>query len=219
MAYPNNKDPFILDTDASDFGIGAVLSQVQDGEEKVLAYASRALGKAERNYCVTRKELLAGVDFMMEFRQYLYGRILLWRTDHSALRWISNFKNAEGQLARWISTLAEFNYEVEHRPGKKHINADSMSRMPCHQCGREEGCHELFPGKGRKWIKTGEEHKCCVLAINPTWTLESLREEQMKDLDIKPIIEAKDTHSERPCWEAIASNSKITKIYWAVVTH
>ena len=134
LAYPNNKDPFILDTDASDFGIGAVLSQVQDGEEKVLAYASRALGKAERNYCVTRKELLAGVDFMMEFRQYLYGRIFLWRTDHSALRWISNFKNAEGQLARWISTLAEFNYEVEHRPGKKHINADSMSRMPCHEC-------------------------------------------------------------------------------------
>jgi len=76
LALPDCSSPFILDTDGSDTGIGAVLSQIyQDGSEHVIiAYASRTLNKAERNYCVTRKELLTVVTFMEHFRQYLVGR-------------------------------------------------------------------------------------------------------------------------------------------------
>ena len=74
LSYPDFSKPFILDTDASDTAIGAVLSQMQGGQEKVTAYASRTLSKSERKYCVTKKELLAVVHFVKYFRHYLYGR-------------------------------------------------------------------------------------------------------------------------------------------------
>ena len=136
MAYPKDKGQYTLDTDASGSGIGAVLSQVQDGSEKVVAYASRALSKAERNYCVTRRELLAVVNFLRHFRQYLYGRKIIIRTDHASLRWLLNFRDPEGQLARWLQVIGEYDYTIVHRPGLKHSNADGLSRLPCRQCGR-----------------------------------------------------------------------------------
>ena len=142
LAYPCREGLFVLDTDASDYGIGAVLSQVQDGEEKVIAYASRALSKPERNYCVTRRELLAIVHFTGYFRHYLYGTHFKVRTDHGSLRWLYNFKEPEGQVARWIERLNTFDFEIEHRPGRKHENADALSRHPCVQCGRPD---ELAP--------------------------------------------------------------------------
>ena len=97
LALPDWSRPFVLDTDASDAGIGAVLSQIhQDGREYVIAYASRTLNRAERNYCATRKELLAVVTFMKHFRQYLVGHNFTVRTDHAALTWLQNFKSPEG---------------------------------------------------------------------------------------------------------------------------
>jgi len=74
LAYPDPALPFILDTDASDVAIGATLSQVQDGEERVIAYGSRTLTKPERNYCVTRRELLAVAYFTRYYRHYLLGQ-------------------------------------------------------------------------------------------------------------------------------------------------
>ncbi len=71
MAYPLDKGMFILDTDASDVGIGAVLSQIQDGRERVISFDSKALSKEERRYCVMRKELLAIIFFLRYFHQYL----------------------------------------------------------------------------------------------------------------------------------------------------
>ena len=74
LAYPDFSQQFILDTDVSDLGIGAVLSQVNEaGQERVVAYGSHLLMKAERNYCVTRRELLAVVAFTAQFRPYLLG--------------------------------------------------------------------------------------------------------------------------------------------------
>lgn len=131
LKYPSTTDPFILDTDASNFGLGAVLSQVQDGEERVVAYYSTTLSKPERNYCVTRKELLAVVKAVKRFHHYLYGRQFLVRTDHGALRWLMKFKNPEGQLARWLEYLGTYDLRIEHRSGNKHTNADALSRRPC----------------------------------------------------------------------------------------
>ena len=87
MAYPLNDGEFVLDMDACDTAIGAVLSQVRNGEEKVVAYASWILNKAEHNYCVTDKELLAFKHFIEYFYQYLTGRHFVVRTDHQPLRW------------------------------------------------------------------------------------------------------------------------------------
>ena len=91
---------FVLDTDVSNEGIGAVLSQVEDGKETVIAYASRLLSKAERAYCVTRRELLAVVAFIQHFRAYLLGRHFVIRTDHGSLTWLRSFRNPESQLVR-----------------------------------------------------------------------------------------------------------------------
>ena len=138
LAYPDFQRPFILDTDASDTGIGGVLSQVDDqGRERVIAYGSRLLTKPERKYCVTRRELLAVVTFVRQYRPYLICRKFTLRTDHGSLTWLRNFKEPEGQLARWLERLQELDFEIVHRRGSAHTNADSLSRLPCIQCGRD----------------------------------------------------------------------------------
>lgn len=115
LSFPIGKGEFILDTDASNVGIGAVLSQEQEGEERVLAYFSRVLNKTEKNYCVTRRELLAIVESVKSFHHYLYGRKLKIRTDHVSLRWLMSFKNLEGQLARWLERLQQYEFEIYYR--------------------------------------------------------------------------------------------------------
>ena len=135
LAYPSRESTFILDCDASNYGMGAVLSQEDgDGIERPVAYFSKTLKKPERRYCVTRKELLALVSAVKHFHHYLYGRKFLIRTDHGALRWLMNFKNPEGQTARWIEVLGTYDYEIRHRPGRLHQNADGLSRRPCVEC-------------------------------------------------------------------------------------
>ena len=146
LSPPQFDRMFILDTDASNEGVGAVLSQVgEDGREQVVAYGSRLLTKAERKYCVTRKELLAVVTFTKKFRPYLLGKKFLLRTDHGSLVWLTNFKDPQGQLARWLEILQEFSFEVQHRRGSKHTNADALSRLPCSQCGRSQLTEEAPP--------------------------------------------------------------------------
>ena len=80
---------------------------------------------------MTRKELLALVYFVKYvFRHYLYGRKSTARTDHGSLRWLMNFKNPEGQVARWLEVLSTFSMATEHRSGRLHGNADGVSRKP-----------------------------------------------------------------------------------------
>ena len=98
LSFPNFSELFILDTDASNTAIGAVLSQLINGQEKVVAYASRALTRSERKYCLARKELLAVVHFDKIFPPLSVRKEIY--TDHGSLRWLLNFKNPEGQLAR-----------------------------------------------------------------------------------------------------------------------
>ncbi|GBM88649.1 Retrovirus-related Pol polyprotein from transposon 297 [Araneus ventricosus] len=97
LTYPRTDKEFILYTDASNEGIGAVLSQKIGNEECAIAYFSKSLGKKERNYCVTRKELLAIVKSIEH--HYFYGRKFLLLTDHASLRWLLNFREPKGQIA------------------------------------------------------------------------------------------------------------------------
>ena len=128
LAYPRPDRQFILDTDASNNGIGAVLSQVHDGSEKVIAYASKKLDQHQMRYNVTRRELLAVINFINQFKHYLLGRQFLLRTDQGSLRLLFNVKDPTGQLARWLEFLSQFNFEIVHREGIKHQNADELSR-------------------------------------------------------------------------------------------
>ncbi|XP_063333353.1 uncharacterized protein LOC134629763 [Pelmatolapia mariae] len=149
LAPPDPALPFVLDTDASNVGLGAVLSQVGPDGEKVVAYFSWVLNRSERRYCVTRRELLAVVAGVRHFKYYLCGTSFVIRTDHAALQWLMSFREPEGQVARWLEELQAFNFTVEHRAGTHHSNADALSRRPCAAAGcrycekREETEQEL----------------------------------------------------------------------------
>ena len=98
--------------------------------ERPIAYGSLSLGRDQRKYCTTRKELLAVVRFTRMYRHYLLGKKFIVRTDHHSLIWLLNFKSPQDQLARWLEELSQYNMEIQHRPGRKHVNADALSRMP-----------------------------------------------------------------------------------------
>jgi len=142
----------IIDTDASDFAIGCVLSQVQDGQERMISYAGRTLNPSERNYCMTRKELLATVYFVRYFKQYLLGRPFTVRTEHSALTWLRRTRELIGQNARWFTILEEYQYSVLHRSGWKHNSADSISRHPRLNKPICMACHPEQWGRVRPFV-------------------------------------------------------------------
>ena len=137
LAYPDPSKTFFLDCDCSGFALGSVLSQTHDGQEHPVAYYSRTLSRTERNYCVTRRELLAVIDSIKHFRHFLYGTDFKIRSDHGALSWLLRFKVAEGQLCRWFQFLSTYNFTLEYRRAGLHRNADGLSRRPCitDQCG------------------------------------------------------------------------------------
>ncbi|MES9879322.1 MAG: reverse transcriptase domain-containing protein [Sedimenticola sp.] len=164
LAFPQeSQGTFIVDADASNDALGSVLSQEQDGQERVIGYYSKCFNKAERRYCTTRKELLAVVSSIKHFHHYLYGRHFKVRSDHGSLRWLMNFKICEGALARILETLAIYDYTIEHRPGVRHQNADSLSRRPCSErecahCERfEKRYSETEPGLATRNIGVRSE--------------------------------------------------------------
>ena len=139
LAYPSPEAGFIVDTDASNDAAGAVLSQCLGGEERAIAYYSKTFSLPQRNYCVTRRELLAVVMAVNHFRPYLYGKKFKLRTDHASLVWLYKRSEPSHQVARWIEILSEFDFTIEHRAGAKHGNADGLSRCSdCKQCSRIE---------------------------------------------------------------------------------
>ena len=120
-----------------------MLSENQNGAEVVIAYASRVLAKPERNYDVTRRELLAVVFGLKTFRQYLLGRHFVIRTDHAALQWLRRTPEPMGQLARWLTFIEQFTFEVVHRAGTRHGNADALSRRPDAHPGASVAAQEM----------------------------------------------------------------------------
>ena len=213
VGFPRESGEFILDTDACDKSIGAVLSQMQDGIEVVICYGSKVLSRAETNYTVTRRELLAIVFFMERFRQYLLGAKFLVRTDHSALSYLQRAPNLMGQQARWQEKLSCFTFDIVHRSGAKHGNADGVSRIPCsendvsdsHSSDLCAHIHDLG----------GDESGCSELFIQG-WDWASL---QKSDPDLEEVYEAfKLSPDERPCKNVIlgwSEEGKILSTFWS----
>jgi hypothetical protein len=129
---------YIVHTDWSQNGIGAVLAQLDDdGNEYMVACASRSLNVHERNYTPWKGELLAVVWGIKTFRVYLHGLHFEVCTDHRPLLWMLNQPEPTGQQARWVLSLMEYDFHVRHRPGAEHVNADILSRFPT--LGHEDG--------------------------------------------------------------------------------
>ena len=188
LHYPTAEDHFILDTDASNDSIGAALSQVQNGRKVPIAFASNTLNKAQRNYCTTKRELLAVVVYTKKFKHFLWGSDFTLRTDHSSLRWLLNFKDAEGMIGRWLAHLSEFgveNEQIVHRSGAKHINADALSRRPIRKCVNSDcddcGQHNAVNASVRIPFKGGVENLI-------QWSTETLLKFQGADPTISRLI-------------------------------
>ncbi len=129
LQYPDFSKEFILTTDASNCGLGAVLSQGPIGKDLPIAYASRSLNKSEVHYTVSEKELLSIVWATKYFRPYLYGRRFKIVSDHKPLIWVMNVKDPGSRLMRWRIQLAEYDYEIVHKRGAQNTNADALSRI------------------------------------------------------------------------------------------
>ena len=154
------------------------------------------MSKAQRRYCTTDRELLAVVQAVKHFKHYLYGRHFLIRTDHGALKWLLNFRQPEGKIARWLTALGTFDFSIEHRAGSKHGNADGLSRRPrrckrssCPACYTDPNlCENLISVRG-----VGLQQKCQLdsnLHTNwlDTFTDDKIREWQTNDAHIAPVI-------------------------------
>ena len=129
LEYPDFSKPFIVCTDASATAVGAILSQGVIGNEKPVAYASKALTKSELAYSVIEKEFYAIVWACTHFRPYLYGRPFLIITDHQPLSWISSVKNPSSRLLKWRLRLEEFDYQIMYRKGALNSGPDALSRV------------------------------------------------------------------------------------------
>ena len=128
LDYPRRDDQFVLATDASDIGLGAVLST---NCGTVVEYASRTLNSAEVNYSTTEKECLAIVWAIHKFNHYLIGAHFLLETDHKPSEWLETTKASKShsqRLERWSLELHAFHFSIKHRPGKDNQHADALSR-------------------------------------------------------------------------------------------
>ena len=129
LQYPNFSKEFILTTDASNSGLGAMLSQRPVGKDLPVAYASRSLNNTKTHYTTSEKELLAIVWATKYFRPYLHGRRFKTVSDHKPLVWVMNVKDLGSRLLRWRVQLAEYDYEITYRRGSQNTNADALSRI------------------------------------------------------------------------------------------
>ena len=168
LAYPSLSQPYFLETDASGDGLGAVLSQVQsDGLRHPIAYASRGLSKAERNYGITELETLAVFWAVTHFRTYLYGNEVTVFTDHSAVKAVLETPNPSGKHARWWIKVYESGLKQMHivyRPGKSNLSADALSRSPVGNSSSSP-LQEMME----------EENACMIAAVQGTSSSELIR--------------------------------------------
>ena len=151
LALPCDGGSYVVDTDACAQGLGCCLSQYQEGKLRPIEFASRSLLRTERHYCSTRLELLGFIFALRQFRHYLIGMPFQVRVDNMALTYLLKTPEPSGQTARYLDLISQYDFKIVYRPGKVHINCDTLSRLkpceedsggPCQQCAkRVTGTH------------------------------------------------------------------------------
>ena len=219
LGFPQeNGGPLICDTDASGFAIGGVLSQIQEGEERVIAYGSHALNPAQQQYCTTKRELYAVVYFLQHFKQYLLGRKFILRCDHAPLKWLCSFREPEGILARWLSIIGPFDFEIQYRPGRLHSNVDPLSRIPSRKCvypdcadcngsGKDDAVvpklqmprdDPLMSVSSKTIASVSDDAEERTPNWLGAWTRAELKRMQEKDAAISELLVLKQEHRDKP---------------------
>ena len=126
---------YIVTTDASDFAMGAMFSQVWDDGEHPVAYESRKMNATEMNYPTHEGELLVVIHALRVWRHSLLSKPFKIATDHHSLKYLMTKPNLSKRQARWVEMVAEFDFEVVHRPGRSNVVADALSRPSAVDCG------------------------------------------------------------------------------------
>lgn len=129
LSTPDFTQPFLVGTDASKGGVGAVLYQEIAGTRRYISFASAALSQGQRNYGATRREMLAIIFALKKFRPFLYGNKFTLFTDHRALTYLLSQSQANSMLAFWAETILEYDMIIVHRPGVTMILEDALSRL------------------------------------------------------------------------------------------
>lgn len=150
LAHPDFSREFEIHPDACDYGIGAALVQRGENGERPIAFASRLLSAAERNYSITEKEGLALVWALQKFHSYIWGTAVTVVTDHHALCWLTTKKDLAGKLARWALTVQGYAPTIKYKSGRLHEDADALSRNPVGAAEENEDEEEMFP----VWLTT-----------------------------------------------------------------
>ena len=182
-SYPRyeSEEPFILDTDFSKTNLAAILSQVQDGQEKFIGAGARKCNQAEQNYPSHKGELAAAVMGMRKFEHLLRYKPFILRTDSKCMQFLNSLKEVRGIYARWLNFIQGFDFEVVHRPGVTNQNADALSRM-----------EKLPEAPGDSGEEEKLDHEEDVYALDTgeieTWMTENPLERQKQDPVLKEVI-------------------------------
>lgn len=166
LQFPNYMQEFIVTTDASQNAVGAILSQGEIGKDLPIAYASRTLSKAEKNYSTIERELLAIVYGVQHFRPYLYGKKFKILTDHKPLIYLFSMSNPSSRLMRFRLKLEEYEYEVIYKTGKSNTNADALSRIYSTNIPTENQLRELTYEEYNATIKQTVVNNKNVIDVN-----------------------------------------------------
>ena len=129
-AFPDFSLPFRLYMNAFTTGLGATLTQVREGKERIICCASRSLNQAEKAYPATKLECLTIVWAVTKFRPYLMSIPFEVYTDHYTLQWLKTMRTGSALLHRWSAALEEYDFTVKHHPGKPQTHVDGLSRLP-----------------------------------------------------------------------------------------
>ena len=181
LAYPRPGVPYRLYTDASEYACGAVLSQVdENGKERVVQYLSKQYNESQMKWSCIEREAYAMVYAVQKLRHYLVGQKFTIVTDHRPLKWLMEGECKNAKVQRWALTLQECDCDVEYRPGLKHRNADTMSRIRA----------PLVPDDSSEEDALGVYN---VEAAQPV-SMDEMRRQQQGDEEIQGVVKCVTEH-------------------------
>lgn len=190
LAFPDFSKPFVLHTDASNLGLGAVLYQEQEGKMRVIAYASRTLTAAEKNYHLHsgKLEFLALKWAVCEkFRDYLIGSSCTVYTDNNPLTYVLSTAKLNATGCRWVAELADFHLTIRYRLGRENVDADSLSRMPVDIDTMLKTCTEELSSRSVQAVVQSVEDP----SPNPAWSMAlSAQCKDIRQSEHQPLLPA-----------------------------